>query len=163
MKHLDRSSLGMLLIAMGVALLGIAFVLLHLVSPSDGARLDPGQTVWSTRGVLLTPLQEGSSALHPNDLLIAIDGTHVEALARNLFEPTISYPGSRWQFGALSHSCRPGSGDTLSCSPEHWAYRCSPDTLRWRSLRSLHWLVMCRCDSSSVRSICRRLRAARGG
>lgn len=99
MKHLDRSSLGMLLIAMGMALLGIAFVLLHLVSPSDGARLDPGQAVWSTRGVLLTPLKEGSSALHPNDLLIAIDGTPIEALARNLFESTLSDPGSHWQFG----------------------------------------------------------------
>jgi hypothetical protein len=99
MKYLDRSSLGMLLIAMGMAALGVAFVLLHLVSPSDGARLDPGQAVWSTRGVLLTPLQEGGSALHRNDLLIAIDGTHIEALARNLFEPTLSDPGSRWQFG----------------------------------------------------------------
>lgn len=98
MKHLDRSSLGMLLIAIAVASLGVAFVLLHLVSPSDGARLDPGQAVWNTRGVLLTPLQEGSSALRPNDLLIAINGTHIEALARNLFVPTISDPPSRWQF-----------------------------------------------------------------
>lgn len=99
MKHLDRSSLGMLLIAMGMALLGMAFVLLHLVSPSDGARLDPGQADWSTRGVLLTPLKQGSSALHPNDLLIAIDGTPIEALARNLFESTLSDPGSHWKSG----------------------------------------------------------------
>src|SRR5215469_8954556 len=99
MKQLDRSSLGILLIAMGVAALGIAFVLLHLVSPSDGARLEPGQAVWRSRGVLLTPLQEGGSALHPNDLLIAIDGTPLEALASNMFVPTLSDPGSRWQLG----------------------------------------------------------------
>jgi hypothetical protein len=84
MKQLDRSSLGILLIAMGVAALGVVFVLLHLVSPSDGARLEPGQAVWKTGGVLLTPLQEGSSTLHPNDLLIAIDGTRIERLASNL-------------------------------------------------------------------------------
>ena len=99
MKHLDQSSLRILLIAMAVALLGVVFFLLHLVSPSDGARLEPGQAVWSTKGVLLTPLQEGSSTLHPNDLLIAIDGTPIEVLARNLFAPTISDPGSHWQFG----------------------------------------------------------------
>src|SRR5260370_7845090 len=94
MKHLDRSSLRILLMAMGVALLGVVFFLLHLVGPSDGARLEPGQAVWSTRGVLLTPLQEGSSTLHPNDLLIAIDGTPIEVLPTKLFAPTLSTPSS---------------------------------------------------------------------
>jgi hypothetical protein len=99
MKKLDQSSLRILLIAIGVTLLGVAFFLLHLVSPSDGTRLEPGQAVWRTNGVILTPLQEGSSALHSNDLLIAIDGIRIEALARNLFESAISDPGSRWQSG----------------------------------------------------------------
>src|SRR5579859_5147642 len=98
MKQLDRSSLGILLIAIGVAVLGAAFVLLHLVSPSDGMRLDPGQAVWSSRGALLTPLQEGNSALHPDDLVIALDGTPLDAVARNLFAPTLSNAGSRWRF-----------------------------------------------------------------
>lgn len=78
---------------------GLAFFVLHLVSPSDGARLTPGQAVWTSRGVLLTPFQL-NSPLQPGDVLVAINGQPLEALAQQLFHPaTLLHPDEGWHAG----------------------------------------------------------------
>ncbi|MFQ5923978.1 MAG: histidine kinase, partial [Anaerolineales bacterium] len=88
-------------IVVGVAALFLslagAFLLLHLVGPSDGARLDPGQPVWKPDGVVVTPLEEQSDGLRAGDVVVAVDGRGMESWAGALFELTTSRP--TWQHG----------------------------------------------------------------
>lgn len=100
MKRWNRSSLGIFLLAIGIVLPCIAFFVLHLFSPSDGTRLQPGQEVWGNQGVLLTPLQE-NSPLRSGDLLISINGKPLDTLAQDLFPSTHQVLGldADWQAG----------------------------------------------------------------
>lgn len=97
MKQLNAVSLRVVFIAIGVVLPAAAFLWLHLASPSDGARLEPGLAVWRSDGVVLTPLRVQASGLHPGDVLVAVNGTSVESWARRLFDLSISRP--QWHFG----------------------------------------------------------------
>jgi two-component system NarL family sensor kinase len=96
-KHLDRANLRILVLAAGVIFLAFAFLLLHVTTPSDGMRLEPGQAVWTPNGVVVTSLRGHINGLHAGDVLIAVDGTRVESWARALFDPRITRP--QWQFG----------------------------------------------------------------
>jgi hypothetical protein len=96
-KYLDRANLRVMLLAIGVILLAVAFLWLHLTTPSDGMRLEPGQAVWTPNGVVVTPLQGQITGLRAGDVLITVGGTSVESWARALFDPRIARP--HWQFG----------------------------------------------------------------
>ena len=97
MKQLNAVSLRVVLIAIGVVLPAVAFLWLHLASPSDGARLEPGLAVWRSDGVVLTPLRVQASGLRPGDVLVAVNGTSVESWAKRLFDLRVSRP--QWHFG----------------------------------------------------------------
>ena len=97
MKYLGRANLRVMFIAIGVILLFVAFIWLHLANPSDGMRLEPGQAVWRTNGVVVTPLQGQTNGLRAGDVLITVGGTSVESWARALFDPRIARPHR--QFG----------------------------------------------------------------
>ena len=60
----------------------VAFLLIHLVTPSDGARLQPGTRAWTSEGVIVTPLREQAEALRAGDLVIAVDGRTLESWAQ---------------------------------------------------------------------------------
>ncbi len=62
--------------------LGAGFVLFHLVTPSDGARLEPGQMVWRSDGVVVTPLDLQPGGLRPGDIVVAVDSRGMESWAR---------------------------------------------------------------------------------
>lgn len=83
---------GVLLVA-----LGAAFLLLHLVTPFDGARLQPGQPVWRADGVVVTPLEERAGGLRRGDVVVAVGGRPMEAWAQALFSGGVDRPG--WQVG----------------------------------------------------------------
>ena len=71
-----RTHLVVIITALGALLLGVAFLLLHLTGPSDGARLSPGQPAWRPDGVVVTPLQSGT--LHQGDVVVAVGGKSME-------------------------------------------------------------------------------------
>ncbi len=90
MHSLPRASRAVWIAAIGLWLLFLAFVGLHLVTPSDGARLAPGEAQAPEAGLRLEPLVP--SALQPGDLLLAVDGRSVAALARALTGPWPANP-----------------------------------------------------------------------
>jgi signal transduction histidine kinase len=81
--------------ALGAVLLGVAFLLLHLTGPSDGARLSPGQPVWRPDGVVVTPLR--SSGLRQGDVVVAVEGKSMESWAQGLFDFSLTRP--QWHIG----------------------------------------------------------------
>jgi len=97
MRQPKRARLAILFIAATMVALGVAFVWLHLATPSDGARLDPGQPVWRTHGVVVTTLREQLGGLRTGDVVVAVDGTSLESWAEALDNPTASRPG--WRYG----------------------------------------------------------------
>jgi hypothetical protein len=71
-------------IACTLALSGL-WLWLRLTSPSDGARLPPGQASWSWDGVVVTPLAAQPGGLRQGDLVIAAGGRSLESWAEALF------------------------------------------------------------------------------
>src|SRR5579859_6114206 len=74
-------------ISLLVASLAVAFLVLRLITPGDGARLDPGQNVWRANGVVVTPFEPRSNNLRSGDVVIAIDGRSLESWTQALFDP----------------------------------------------------------------------------
>ncbi|HEY7348626.1 MAG TPA: hypothetical protein VH599_09960 [Ktedonobacterales bacterium] len=84
-------------LALGSVLLGVAFLLLHLMTPFDGARLTPGPPAWKPDGVLVTPIQEKPQSLQSGDVVIAIEGKSLESWAQALLDPGMARPN--WRIG----------------------------------------------------------------
>src|SRR5215468_7957297 len=97
MKQPARTRFAIVSVACGAVLLGVAFLVLHLISPFDGARLDPGQSVWSSEGVVVTPLENVPGGLRPGDVVVAVDGKSLESWAQVLFNP--GSVRSQWHAG----------------------------------------------------------------
>jgi signal transduction histidine kinase len=97
MKRLERASLSALLVAGVTISLAAGFLWLHLTTPFDGARLQPGTQVWQPNGVVVTPLGEQADGLHAGDLVVAVDGRSMEAWAQMLFQFGAQRPS--WQVG----------------------------------------------------------------
>ena len=70
-----------------VAALGVAFVVLRLATPGDGARLDPGHDVWRQNGVVVTPLEPRPGGLRAGGVVTAIEGRSLESWTQALFNP----------------------------------------------------------------------------
>jgi two-component system NarL family sensor kinase len=97
MQQPARTRFAVVTVAITAVLLGVAFLLLHLTSPSDGARLAPGQPVLRADGVVVTPIQEEPGGLRQGDVVVAVVGRSMESWARALFQP--GTPRPQWQFG----------------------------------------------------------------
>jgi hypothetical protein len=97
MQQPARTRFAVVAVAITAVLLGVAFLLLHLFSPFDGARLAPGQAVWSPDGVIVTPIQQQSSGLQQGDVVVAIAGRSMQSWAQALFEPGLARP--QWHVG----------------------------------------------------------------
>jgi signal transduction histidine kinase len=91
MQRFDRSSLALLAIAAAFWSLFLTFVGLHLVSPSDGARL-AGRS--ETGGLQVAPF--APYGLQEEDVLLAVDGRSVESLALALSDLNQTAP--QWAF-----------------------------------------------------------------
>ena len=97
MRNLERARLSILLAASIMVALGAAFVWLQVAAPSDGARLAPGQPVWRSDGIVVTPLREQPGGLRAGDIVVAVDGVSIESWAQALADPTVARP--QWRFG----------------------------------------------------------------
>ncbi len=61
MRQPNRARVAVLLATAAMVALGVAFVWLHIASPSDGARIDPNQQPWRANGVAVTRLARSAS------------------------------------------------------------------------------------------------------
>jgi len=99
MRQPDRARVAVLLAAAAMVALGVAFVWLHLASPSDGARIDPNQQPWRLNGVMVTSLRPQPDGLRTGDVVVAIDGKSLESWAQALANPATPRP--QWQIGQV--------------------------------------------------------------
>jgi two-component system NarL family sensor kinase len=97
MQEPARTRFAVVIVAITAVLLGVAFLLLQVSSPSDGARLAPGQPVLRVDGVVVTPIQEEPGGLRRGDVVVAVAGRSMESWAQALFQP--GAPRPHWQFG----------------------------------------------------------------
>ncbi len=99
MRQPDRARIAVLLAAATMIALGVAFVWLHIASPSDGARIDPHQQPWRSHGVAVTVLRAPSDGLRSGDVVTAIDGQSLESWAYALIDPAGGRPD--WRVGQV--------------------------------------------------------------
>jgi len=99
MYQRDRVRVAVLLASAAMVALGVAFVWLHLASPSDGARLNPNQHTWRSHGVAVTVLRAQPDGLRTGDVVVAVDGKSVESWAQALTNPTTARP--HWHAGQV--------------------------------------------------------------
>src|SRR4051812_10919779 len=101
MKQFESVRVLVLLTALTFPLFSFGFAWSHLSSPSDGARLGPdepfGEAAWMPDGILATPLEENIDGMHQNDLIVAVDGTSIDAWVNTL--TILDYPRPRWAVG----------------------------------------------------------------
>lgn len=96
-----RSAIVLYVAALNIALFGV-FVGLRLAYPSDGARLQPGGSVYRPDGVIVTPFEEQSGELLSGDVVTAVEGHRLELWAEYLlcWRPFChSFERPHWQIG----------------------------------------------------------------
>jgi two-component system, NarL family, sensor kinase len=97
MQQPARTRFAVITFSIIAVLLGVAFLLLHLTGPSDGARLAPGEPDWRPDGVIVTPMKEQSSGLQQGDVVVAVEGSSIESWTQALLEPGLARP--QWHVG----------------------------------------------------------------
>ncbi len=80
-----------------IALSAALFIAMRLMGLSDGARLAPGERVWRSHGVQVTPLVGSRAGLQKGDIVIAVDGTSIAEWVRALFSVNAARPA--WTIG----------------------------------------------------------------
>ncbi len=73
------------------ALCGV-FLWVYLTSPSDGTRVDPGESAWQRNGVKVLPLAPQPQGPRAGDIVVAIDGRSMESWSSSLFHPSATPP-----------------------------------------------------------------------
>ena len=124
---------GLLLYALFCLSLPLAFIALHLFTPSDGARLARYERAMQPQGLVLEPYQPGQSPLQAGDVLLAIDGTSMLAWTERLFDLRLARP--EWDFGdQVSYTVlRDGTQLELTVTL---------DRLPWQAILKEHWGVI---------------------
>ena len=99
MRQHNRARVAVLLATAAMVALGVAFVWLHIASPSDGARIDLNQQPWRANGVAVTVLRDQPDGLRSGDIVVAVDGKSLESWAYALTDPSINRP--QWHVGQI--------------------------------------------------------------
>ena len=78
-------------------LIGLGFIGLHMLNPSDGARFAGGQDFFTEEGVIVSPYAPGQGFLVQGDVVTAVDDRSFETWVRE----AISFRASRpnWRVG----------------------------------------------------------------
>ena len=99
MHRPDKARMRVLLLVATMLGLGVAFVWLHLATPSDGAVIPPDASSWHANGVVVRVLHAQPGGLRSGDLVVAVDGQSVEAWQQALTDP--SRPRPQWRIGQV--------------------------------------------------------------
>ena len=99
MHQPDRVRVGILLVAAAMVALGVAFIWLHIASPSDGAVIAPNADSWRSNGVVVTVLRAQPGGLRSGDLVVAVDGQRMASWAQSLADP--ARPRPQWHAGQI--------------------------------------------------------------
>lgn len=98
MTYRHLTSLGNLLLGVFLVGLTLTFAALHIMGPSDGARLEPNKLVWSQDGVAVTPFERRpTNGLQQGDTVVAVAGRGMEEWARLVVVPEAARP--HWRAG----------------------------------------------------------------
>jgi two-component system, NarL family, sensor kinase len=98
MTHRHVTDLGIQLLGVCLVGLTLAFAALHIMRPSDGARLEPDKPVWSQDGITVTPFEQGAhGGLQQGDIVVAVAGRSMEEWAQLLVNPDVARP--HWHVG----------------------------------------------------------------
>ncbi|HLA97396.1 MAG TPA: hypothetical protein VJL34_02995 [Anaerolineales bacterium] len=124
---------GLLLFAVFCLALPSAFIWLHLVTPSDGARLRRNQQVMTPSGPVLEPYQPGQSLLQSGDVLLAVDGTSMLDWTQRLLDYSLVRP--EWKYGDRVTYTVLRAGEQLDLT-------ITLQRLPWRVILSEHWGVI---------------------
>lgn len=89
MGQIYRAHLPLILISGLLILLGLAYLLLHLVTPFDNGWLQPGVSSVTAQGLIVTPLEEGPRGFKPGDIVTALEGRAIESW---LWQPFLAGP-----------------------------------------------------------------------
>ena len=87
--------LWVVVIAMTMAAVTIAFAWLRFSRPVDGTCLDTTASIWKQDGVIITENGGSTSGLRTGDLVTAVDGVSMQAWVQALFNPKASHPAYR--------------------------------------------------------------------
>lgn len=83
----------------------VAFLGLHLATPFDNGRLQPGRHNFTAAGVIVTPVEAGPVGFEAGDLAVAVNGRSLENYAQALFRGGLVRP--QWQVGdTVSYTVR---------------------------------------------------------
>lgn len=75
----------------------VTYLWLHLVTPFDNGRLQPGSNNVTAEGIIVTPLEAGPAGFEAGDLVAAVNGRPLESYAQALFSGRPAR--TQWQVG----------------------------------------------------------------
>jgi len=75
-----RAHLPLILISGLLILLGLAYLLLHLVTPFDNAWLQPGASSVTAQGLIVMPFDGGPQGFQPGDTVTAVEGRTIDTV-----------------------------------------------------------------------------------
>ncbi len=107
-------------IAISLFLLGLSFVLVRAQTPSDGARLGPGEEAWLPNGVQVSPLTEVAGGLQSGDLITAVEGKRMDEWAQPLVR--FDFPHLTSSFGQTITYSVLRNGQTMEVQATQIAY-----------------------------------------
>jgi two-component system, NarL family, sensor kinase len=70
----------------------VAYLGLHLTTPFDNGRLQPGSDNITAEGVIVTPVEAGPDGFEAGDLVVAVNGRSLESYAQALFSGGLARP-----------------------------------------------------------------------
>lgn len=76
---------GYLMFAVLCLIIPAGFITLHIVTPSDGARLSDNDPIFTPVGAVVSPYYPGSSVLQEGDVVFKVAGRTMESWAEDLF------------------------------------------------------------------------------
>jgi hypothetical protein len=122
----------MLLFAAFCLLPTLGFVVSHLRTPSDGARLSEQLSLFTTQGANVVPFLPGESTLREGDVVTAVNGVLMEDWAEALFSGGPDRQQPAWKLGDTVEYQVLRDGRSL-------AVEVALGSLPWREVLRSHW------------------------
>lgn len=113
-QNSKKFPLGYLVFAGLCLIIPASFITMHIVTPSDGARLTETDPIFTPLGAVVSPYYPGSTDLREGDVVIEAAGRTMESWAEDLFRLNVKRPendfGGTVNYGVLRDG---GSVDVL--------------------------------------------------